>query len=448
MAQQRPDTRRITRRQLLQTSAAAGVGGLALGAVVGYGGGALARGGAAGPAQGAGSNGPDIKVVGIIGLQGVMAADGKEIHNGNVMAIDDINQQWGGLLGRKINYVEIDDGQSSADEVTTAFNRAVEVEKPDVIFSGYHLGSGPEFDILAKSGTLYYNGNTQQRWVDRYKQAPDKYWSIFQADPTDTMYGKGFAIYLDSLVKDGKYTPKTGKTAAILYGNDAYDSWIAKNFEEKVTELGWKVTYKADFTAGQVSDWGPLLSKVRDNPPGILFTTDYVPAEDAALAKTVAANPLPCLVYEQYGPSVPEFLNLAGEAANGIIWATVLGRVPDQMTKDWMVRYKAKFNADPGWAYAPGQYDAILFWAKAAALAGDPKDYKKIAKITEQITHRGYTGTLRMVDHAGVAYPGETNDPSLGQAHIFVQIQGGQHKVIGPTPWTDGEFQLPPWLKG
>ena len=313
MAQQRPQSRGgVTRRDLLRTSAAVGVGGLAVGALGGYGLASVTRGGAttAGPGQ---SAGPPIKVVGIIGLHGFMAADGKEIHNGTVMAIDEINENWGGILGRRLEYIEIDDGQSSAEEVTTAFNRAVDVEKPDVIFSGYHLGSGPEFDILARTGTLYYNGNTQERWVDRYKSDPAKYWSIFQADPTDTMYGKGFALYLDDLVNKGTYKPAAGKTAAILSGNDAYDKWIADNFEQQAKALGWTINIRTEFTAGQVSDWGPMLSQVRANPPGILFTTTYVPAECASLAKLITQNPLPCLVYEQYGPSVPEFLELAGD---------------------------------------------------------------------------------------------------------------------------------------
>ena len=449
MAQQQrpqPGQGRVTRRDLLRTSAALGVGGLALGAVAGYGVSTVVRGGATtGPGS---QNLPPIKVVGIIGLQGVMAADGKEIHNGTVMAIDEINE-LGGVLGHKLQYVEIDDGQSSADEVTTAFNRAIDVEKPDVIFSGYHLGTGPEFDILAKAGILYYNGNTQQRWTDRYVKDPQKYWSIFQTDPNDTQYGKGFALFLDNLVKSGQYKPKE-KTAAILYGNDAYDTWIAQNFEETAKSLGWTITNKADFTAGQVTDWGPLLSKIRDNPPAIIFNTDYVPAECASLAKNIAANPMPTLLYEQYGPSVPEFLQLAGPAANGVIWATVLGRFNDAMGKDFVERYRKKFNQEPGWAYSSGNYDSVWFWAKSAMMAGDYKDYRRVAMMSERLIHRGISGSLRMVNHTGVAYPGETNDPSLGQAHIVVQVQDGVHKIIYPTPWNDegAAFQLPPWMKG
>jgi branched-chain amino acid transport system substrate-binding protein len=367
------------------------------------------------------------------------------MRNGVVMAIDEINAN-GGLLGARINYIEIDDGDSAAEDVTTAFNRAVETEDPDVIFSGYHLASGPEFDIVADAGRLYYNVNTQQRWIDLYEKDPEKYWGSFQCDPADTWYGGGFALWADDMVKSGAVEME--RTAAILAGDDAYDSWIAQNFESKIKELGWEVIHKGRFTAGKVPDWAPLLARVRSNPPGMLFTVDYNPADDAAMAKEWARNPTKgTLMYQQYGPSVPEYLNLAGDAANGMIWATVLGLIPDRMGNDFRRRYQQKFGQAPGWANAPGCYDEVMVWAKAVAMAGTWKDYRRVAKETEKVIHRGTTGGISLhTSHAGLAYPGQTQDPSIGQAHLIVQIQNGEHKVISPQPYTTGDFQTPPWF--
>jgi branched-chain amino acid transport system substrate-binding protein len=213
-----------------------------------------------------------------------------------------------------------------------------------------------------------------------------------------------------------------------------------------MTEYGWEIVVNEPFTAGNVSDWGPLLSKVRDNPPGFLFTTTYNPADNAAMIKQWVANPLPCMLYQQYGPSVPEYLELAGDAANGVIWATVLGFLPDAIGDDFRQRYEAKFGQAPGWANAPGTYDETWVWAKAVALAGDPFDLKKVASITEKSIHRGVTGSISFENHAGRAYPWQTPDSSLGQAHIIVQIQNQEHKVIFPEPYTNGDFQLAPWM--
>ena len=60
------------------------------------------------------------------------------MRNGVVMAVDEINA-LGGLVGHKLKYIEVDDIDSTGDQVPTAFQRAIEVEKADVIFSGYHL---------------------------------------------------------------------------------------------------------------------------------------------------------------------------------------------------------------------------------------------------------------------------------------------------------------------
>jgi branched-chain amino acid transport system substrate-binding protein len=152
-------------------------------------------------------------VVGIFPLTGVVAADGEEMRNGTVMAIDEINDA-GGLLGRPLEYIEIDDGDSFADDIVNAFRRAVDTENPDVIVSGYHLATGPEFDIVADAEVLYYNLNTQTAWVDLYQSDPERYWGIFQVDPTEAWYGIGFARWLEDLIEAGQIADT--RRAAIL----------------------------------------------------------------------------------------------------------------------------------------------------------------------------------------------------------------------------------------
>ena len=388
----------------------------------------------------------DIRAVGIFPISGFIAADGIEMRNGTVMGIDELNALTGNsLVGYNVKYIEVDDVDSVGDQVTTAFQRAIDVEKADVIFSGYHLTSAPEFDICADAGVLYYNNNTQVAWTDRYKTDPAKYWSIFQTDPNDEWYGGGFARYLKQIVDKGEYKPEK-QTAAILHGDETYDTNIANGFEAQIKEFGWEITVKQSFTVGQVSDWGPLLSQVYDNPPGILFTATYNPADNAAMVKQWLNNPLNCIVYQQYGPSVPEYLDLAGEAANGIIWATVLGYLPDAIGADWTARYEAKFGAKPGFANAPGDFDSVWVWAKAVAMAGDPRDLKKVAKMTEVGVHRGVTGSISFESHGSRCYPWQTSDPSLGQSHTIYQIQNMEHVLVAPWPYSVGQFQLPPWF--
>lgn len=441
----------MSRREMLQRSAL-GVGGLAVGGVGGF---LLGDSGDGGAGDGAGgdtdtdtggggaASSEPIRVVGIFPLSGVVAADGEEMRNGTVMALDEINER-GGLLGRELEYIEIDDGDSSSEEIVNAFRRAVDTENPDVIVSGYHLATGPEFDIVADAGRLYYNLNTQTAWTDLYTSDPERYWSIFQVDPTEAWYGIGFARWIDQLSNEGKL-PSDAKRAAILGADDPYGSSITNYFESEIQDLGWEVVGRENFTPGQVSDWGPLLSGVRGEDVAVLFTTTFSPADNAAMIQQFVENPMPAVLYQQYGPSVPEYQELAGDAANGVVWSTVLGRLADERGQNWVAAYEEKFGQSPGWANAPGNYDLLNVWAQAVLNAGDPQDYEAVAAATENIVHRGITGGISFRDHAGVQYPHQTDDPTLGQSQIIVQIQDGEQTVVFPSPYTQGEFQSPPW---
>jgi len=430
--------RQVTRRSVL-SGAAGAVGGLVVGGLAGN-----ALGPKASTSGGAGSRG-SIKVVGIYPISGVVAADGKEMSNGVKMAVDEINAR-GGLIGYHLDYVEIDDKDSNTDQITSAFNRAVSVEKADVIFSGYHLASGPEFDIVANAGILYYNVNTRLAWLQRYTGNPSKYWGSFQADPTEAWYGQGFAFWVDSALKQGLLNV-SAKTCSIISGQSAYGTVIASGFETQIKQLGWTVVTKDGITEGSVPDWGPVLSKVKQAAPSVLFTSDFLTSDDAAMAKAWAATPTKTLLYQQYGPSVPEYLSLAGGAANGIVWATVLGLIPDRIGNDFRSRYAAKYGAQPGWANAGGCFDQVNVWAAAVAAAGDPKNYKAVAKATESVIWRGTTGSISFENHTGRQFPAQTADASLGQPHIIVQIQDGVQKVVSPAPFTSGTFVLPSWMR-
>ena len=94
----------------------------------------------------------------------------------------------------------------------------------------------------------------------------------------------------------------------------------------------------------------------------------------------------------------------------------------------------------------PAEVLGTNYASHAVAAAGTWSDYKRVAAETEKVIHRGTTGGISFKSHAGLAYPGQVSDPSLGQAHLIVQLQDGEHVVISPDPYTTGGFQTPPWF--
>ena len=47
---------------------------------------------------------------------------------------------------------------------------------------------------------------------------------------------------------------------------------------------------------------------------------------------------------------------------------------------------------------------------------------------------------------SGVSYPNMTDDPEAGQAHLFFQVQDGEHRIIAPQPYAESGFRRAPWM--
>lgn len=54
-----------------------------------------------------------------------------------------------------------------------------------------------------------------------------------------------------------------------------------------------------------------------------------------------------------------------------------------------------------------------------------------------------YLGTEGQVD---LAFPDDTADPSICQAHLMLQIQGGQSVILIPSPYVLGKLRRPLWM--
>lgn len=124
-------------------------------------------------------------------------------------------------------------------------------------------------------------------------------------------------------------------------------------------------------TGGQ-ADWTPSVNDAVGSGASVIMNTHFAPDDLAKWTQAFAANPSKALVYLlQYGPSIPAYTELAGEAANGIIWATVTGVYNDTVGAKFREAYQAKFNASAGFSNSGSGYDAVNMLARAWAMVGD-----------------------------------------------------------------------------
>ncbi len=383
------------------------------------------------------------------------AADGVEFKNGLTFACEEINA-LGGILGRPLEPYFEDTKQMGDATNVQAVQRLIDRHAVHAVLNGYNIGSGAAIqDVIADSGIIYVHYDTTIGHNNLIKSDAKKYFGSFQGDPAEFWYGPGFLKFVQGLEETGQYKRKNNKMAVILSAG-VYSANIANAVKEKAKDFGWEISL-FETVSVPISEWGPTLAKIRQDPPSVICITHFLPADLAQFCVQFAPNPTPSLVYMQYGPSIPAFRDIGKAATNGIIYATVVGALQDEIGTAFEKRYKAKFGANAGHNSGAQSYDGAMVWATAAALAGgtgepgNADQNRKVADRMRSMIWRGVTGTTRFIadEQAAYTYPTQTADSSLGMPHQFLQIQDFAKGpgLIAPAPYATAKFVMPPWIK-
>ncbi|MCL5736817.1 MAG: ABC transporter substrate-binding protein [Actinobacteria bacterium] len=434
----------VSRRQFVTGVGAGVVGGLVVGGAAGGVGGWLAGDSGSASSGGGGTGGAAIKIGSSLPLTGFAAADGLEQKQAATLAIEEWNAR-GGVLGRQIEYVIEDVADMAPETMLSNFRSLTTKSNVDAIINGYLLFSGPEYDVVAESGTPYIHVNTLESNPEMYKANPEKYWMTFMADPSQKWYGLGFPAFVASIEAEGKWKP-ANKQIAIVTASDPYATGIADNLKASMEKFGWTVSLFEKIVA-PLNEWGPILQKIRSNPPDVIFVSDLTLGDIASFTKQFSENPTPSLVYGQYVPSLKEYIDLSGPAANGVIWSTVCGIAPGTQADDYRAAYEKRWGVKPGGSIGGILYDEVNLYLTALAVAGGPGDRKKVCDVINRSWYKGLCGVYHFTNERTVApYPDDTADPASGQPHLYVQIQNGRQKIIYPKPYTESVFELPAWI--
>ncbi|MDP2122718.1 MAG: ABC transporter substrate-binding protein [Hoeflea sp.] len=374
-------------------------------------------------------------------------ADHQDWLNGVSLAIEEINGA-GGVNGRMLDTKVVDIDILSPEGTIAAFQNLTE-SGVHAIASAFVLIPQPAMDTAAAAGVPYVHGNTQTASLDLFKSDPEKYRNIFQLDVAETWYGSGFIKFISDLKQSGKWTPKNNKVH-IVQEQIAYTQVISKATQEAIAASGgeWEIGAITDIQF-PVQDWSPIIAALKATDAGVIMIDHWVAAELAAFTQTYVGDPVEdALVYLQYGPSQPEFLDLAAGAGEGFVWGTVYGVYADEKGSAFRETYKAKYPGTMGVVYTGGGYDAVYVLAEAWKKAGDPSDFNAVGDAIRATSFRGVNGAYTFLPEtqSGVSYPNMTDDPEAGQAHLFFQVQNGEHKIIAPAPFIEAEFQKAPWM--
>lgn len=380
-------------------------------------------------------------------LGGRAAAEGVEMRRGSQLAIADVNAR-GGIAGRPVERLLVEVDPFTREGVETAFRRLVDAEV-DAIVTGYAFVEDVTlYDVVAPYGCPLLNVMTSETQAEWVREDPSRLGQVFQVGPTENHYGVGFVRFLDELVAAGRWKPPNRRL--VFIETPVAGGEIARPLTIRYAErAGWKPDARIAVAAHD-ADWTEALAEIRRSAPAAVLAAHFVPAELARFQRQFVADPTDTLIYALYAPSVPEYLELAGPAAEGVVWATLSGVYSDRLGAAFRARYTAAHGMAPGRSLAGISYDQVNLLVHAWAHVGNPRAFGEVASALRQLTHRGVNGTYFLGDdrQCALAYPDQTPDPSMGLAHLVFQVQHGTQRVLAPAPYAEATFTTPPWYSG
>ena len=381
-------------------------------------------------------------------LSGVVGvADHGDWLNGVNLAIEAINGA-GGVNGRML-VPEVVDIDLLSPEGTVAAIQALNARNVHAIASAFIIIPQPAMDAAAVTGVPYLHGNTSLASVELVAQNPERYRNIFMIDPDETWYGYGFIRYLDRLVASGQWTPANNRIH-IVQEQIAYTQVISQAAQRAIAESGgtWELAQVTDIQF-PVQDWTPVINALKSEGAGVIFISHWVAAELAAFAQQFAFDPTPgSLVYLQYGPSQPEFLDLARGAGEGMIWGTVLGSPRTEAGLAFREAYMARHGDNMGEVYTASGWDTVHMLAQVWATTS-PEDFDAVGRAIRTLRYEGLAGTYTFdrPQQRPLAYPWETDNLAEGIPHLIYQVQDNRHTIILPEELAEAPYRAPHWAQ-
>ena len=308
----------------------------------------------AGEKEGQGGGGGAVKAdIGVVSyISGPGAAYGEAITSGLKLAQKEINAK--GEVD--INLV-IEDSAGKQDQALTAAQKLINSENVTAII-GPTLSTemnvvGPEADL---SGVPIMGTSTTADGIPQIGEY------VFRNSIPEAL-----AIPASMKKAIEKYD---AKKVAILYGND--DVFTKSGFDtmkKAAEDMGLEVLTIEQFQKGQ-SDYNAQLTKIKGlNPDMILCSALY--NEGAVIMDQARKMGIDVPFVGGNGFNSPEVIEIAGDAADGLIVATPwYGEKDDPKVKEFVSNFEKEYGKKPD-QFAAQAYDALYIMAEALKNAGE-----------------------------------------------------------------------------
>lgn len=211
--------------------------------------------------------GDPIVVGGTLSLTGFLSPTATLHHVAGQAFVANLNEN-GGLLGRPVEWIVLDD-ESSADNAAALYERLITEDEVDLLMGPYGTGNiTAAMNVAARYGMVFPHHTASLTYVYDYEYHFPA-WHI----GLNTHITTNNILY-DALESTGTppgtiaiVTNQFPGAMNLAFGNDVLEPGGAAHMAE---ERGWEVVLEVEFPSG-TTDYGPIAAQVRDADPDFLW---------------------------------------------------------------------------------------------------------------------------------------------------------------------------------
>jgi branched-chain amino acid transport system substrate-binding protein len=341
--------------------------------------------------------------IGVSGpLTGQNAQYGAQWKKGFDLALEEVNAK-GGVNGRPLQYVFED---SQADPRQTVAIAQKFVSDPKIVVE---VGDFSSTASMAASPIYQRAGLVQFGFTNshpNFTKGGDFIWSnsVSQADEQPRL---------------AKYAADLGfKRLAVLYLNTDWGRQSQKIFSEAAKADGLDVVASEGYQPDE-KDFRSTLVRVRDAKPDAIVLISYY-ADGALITRQIRTVGLTTPIVASGSIYSPKFIELAGDAANGVFTETNFfpgENRPEVQT--FVTKFRAKYNEEPD-DFNAVAYDTIILLAAVMNQYGVDRTAIR-------------DGLAQIKDVPSVIYGKATFDPETrrvaGARAVYLVIKNGQYTL-------------------
>ncbi len=377
-----------------------------------------------------------------MGLTGGLASNGKAALMTFQMWADEVNARGGLLGGRKVEFVYYDD-QSNPSQVPGIYTKLLEVDKVDLVVSGYGTNlAAPAMPIIMQRGLTFIGLfalalNTEFNYP--------QYFTMFPVGPDPKVdFTRGFFDL--GMTQDPK-----PQTLAIVAADAEYSQLAAQGAREHAKRLGLKIVYDRNYPPSTV-DFTPIVRAVQATTPDIVFVGSY-PPDSAGMVRAAHEVGLKTKLFGggMAGLQFASIKTQLGPMLNGVVDYDFY--IPEPTLKfpgieQFIQKYQAKAEGqgvDPLGFYLPPFAYAEMQILEQAITATGGLDHKKLADHMHNATFNTVVGDVKFAPNGEFA-----------RSHVLqVQFQGikgnaldqfkkaGTQVIVWPQDVKSGELKYP-----